>query len=69
MCTAKFSHQRPNFSVDLAEIICQELATLIVTLFPCCFNAMLIGCTNAESKAHDLPNFNAVPDLALVRQN
>jgi hypothetical protein len=28
MCAAEFFHQRPNFSVDLAEIICQKLATL-----------------------------------------
>jgi hypothetical protein len=28
MCAAEFFRQRPNFSVDLAEIICQKLATL-----------------------------------------
>jgi hypothetical protein len=28
MCAAELFRQRPNFSVDLAEIICQKLATL-----------------------------------------
>jgi hypothetical protein len=28
MCAAEFFRQRPNFLVDLAEIIFQELATL-----------------------------------------
>jgi hypothetical protein len=28
MYAAEFFRQRPNFSVDLAEIICQKLATL-----------------------------------------
>jgi hypothetical protein len=29
MCAAECFRQRPNFLVDLAEIICQELATLV----------------------------------------
>jgi hypothetical protein len=29
MCAAEFFLQRPNFSEDLAENICQELATLV----------------------------------------
>jgi hypothetical protein len=30
MCAAEFLSQRQKFSADLAEIICQELATLNV---------------------------------------
>jgi hypothetical protein len=30
MCAAEFFRQRPNFLVDLAEIIFQKLATLTV---------------------------------------
>jgi hypothetical protein len=29
MCAAYIFGQRPNFLVDLAEIICQKLATLV----------------------------------------
>jgi hypothetical protein len=29
LCAAEFSRQRPNFSVELAEILCQKLATLL----------------------------------------
>jgi hypothetical protein len=32
MCAAEFFRQRPKFSPDLAEIICQELATLKISL-------------------------------------
>jgi hypothetical protein len=28
MCAVELFRQRPNFSLDLAEIICQKLATL-----------------------------------------
>jgi hypothetical protein len=31
MCAAELFHQRSNFSVDLAEIICLKLATLVTT--------------------------------------
>jgi hypothetical protein len=31
MCAAELFSQGPNFSVDLAEIICKKLATLVVS--------------------------------------
>jgi hypothetical protein len=33
MCAAEFFRQRPNFSLDFAEIICWELATLLDSEF------------------------------------
>jgi hypothetical protein len=32
MCAAEILRQRPNFSADLAEIICQKLATLSISI-------------------------------------
>jgi hypothetical protein len=38
-CAAEFFLQRPNFSEDLAENICQELATLL-SVFQSFMNAI-----------------------------
>jgi hypothetical protein len=70
MCAAAFFSHRPNFLVDLAGNICQELATLPVSVMPSTKSIVPIATVSVSASRYRgaptfLPIIN-VPTLELV---